>query len=176
MRIAIFSCLFFVACSSEVKVEQMESYFDFPEFLRGEITLLQQNKAALVKILRTDNRRDSIIEQNPDWQKEFQLLMNLNINKPANIGKYEITQTSCAEFNCTTYQAKDSSLLIRRLLITEGNNGVEAVEVFKDDHAMFLDNSILLYYYRGKGFNIIGRRNLLGFRSDYQIEASFLID
>jgi hypothetical protein len=159
------------SCVSDQEVVSSEQYFDLPKFIENEIIELNKNKTQLYKKVFTDGEYDSILIIKPDWKKELQIFSNININKPAFIGKYKITKGNAKEFQQTSYHSLDETLRIKSITLLMLNDSIKKISIFKDDHSMFLDNSICLDYSPGKSYHIKGYRNLLGVKTNYEIWA-----
>lgn len=164
------------SCISEQEVVSSEQYFDLPLYIENEILELNKNNVQLFKKVFTDGEYDSVWIAKPDWKKELQIFSNININKPAFIGKYNVTQRNAKEFQETTYQSLDETLPIKSLKLLLLNDSIKNISIFKDDHSMFLDNSIWLDYNSGKSYHIKGYRNLLGVTTNYEVWAVFIQD
>lgn len=168
-------CLLFFSCSQTVEVmSDKQTYFDFPDFIAQEQNRLVSEKISLTKILHNESKTDSTQQSSPDWSKELQIFQGLNINKPAFIGRYSFESVACDDsLICEKYQALDSTLLVRKLMVKRLRDVVHEVSILKDDHAMFFDNRIEVNYRPSQGFKVKGYRNLLGFESSYEVQGRF---
>ncbi|MFN4122040.1 MAG: hypothetical protein ACK4GL_01910 [Flavobacteriales bacterium] len=168
-------CLLFFSCAQPEEVmSDKQAYFDFPDFIAQEQNRLVTGKFSLTKVLHNESKTDSTQQSSPDWSKELQLFQGLDINKPAFIGKYSIKSEKCADsLICEHYVALDSTLLIRKLIVSRLGDMVREVYILKDDHAMFLDNRIEVNYFPSQGFTVKGYRNLLGFETSYEVHGRF---
>jgi len=161
------------SCVSDRDVVSTEQYFDLPLYIENEIVELKKNNVQLFKKVFTDGDYDSVLITKPDWKKELQIFNNININKPAFIGKYSVTQGNAKEFQETSYQSLDKTLPIKSLTLLIRNDSIKNISIFKDDHSMFLDNRIWLEYSSKKSYHIKGYRNLLGVTTNYEVWAVF---
>jgi len=163
--------LWLTSCVSDQEVVSSEQYFDLPMYIENEIIELNKNNTQLYKKVFTDGEYDSVLIAKPDWKKELQIFSNININKPAFIGKYKVTMGNAKEFQQTSYHYLDETLQIKSISLLMLNDSIKMISIFKDDHSMFLDNSIWLDYSPGKSYHIKGYRNLLGVKTNYEIWA-----
>jgi uncharacterized protein YggU (UPF0235/DUF167 family) len=94
MKYLLIITLFFVACKKEQKNEDSTSldkkYFDLVKIVQADIDNNSTNKCGEEKTVSINGKPESKKIDTVDWQKEMQLLLDCDINKPSWKGKYNV--------------------------------------------------------------------------------------
>jgi uncharacterized protein YggU (UPF0235/DUF167 family) len=94
MKYLLIITLFFVACKKEQKNEDSTSlekkYFDLVKIVQADIDNNSTNKCGEEKTVFINGKPESKKIDAVDWQKEMQLLLDCDINKPSWKGKYNV--------------------------------------------------------------------------------------
>lgn len=98
-KLGVIVILFFIftACEknrdsgkNKIKHNRSLSYYDLSGLLKKQITLLEKNSAQLEKFVYKDLQQDRVLEKNPVWGNILSPLIDLDINKPAWSGSYQV--------------------------------------------------------------------------------------
>jgi hypothetical protein len=90
---------------------------------------LESTGSILQKTVVSDGRSETIIVQNPDWKKELAPFLELNINKPALRGMYNVRNLQSDSGVVTEYLSKDLNNPVSYLLVAQ--NRQEKVALIK---------------------------------------------
>ncbi len=156
--------------------EQMDQpFFNIKSFLDAEILRVSSigtfRKITMVNGLTEEKGLDSL-----DLKSELSLFYDVDINRPAWIGKYSVDSTFNVDKQLTRlhYLAKDEDLGIRSLTIEFQNDAVERLEAIKVSSSALAKSNQKLSYSPATGF-IIESTQGIRFTSDnvYKIEVRF---
>lgn len=105
--IGLFSC-------GEIKPQETSAYFSLDSLLHQQQSKLVSKNATLNKIVfaSQDSALTSFVPDSLGWANEFQIIEELDINKPALVGRYSISKEKDKNSNLEIlrYQAMDNSL------------------------------------------------------------------
>jgi hypothetical protein len=130
----VFCILILQACSlpsGEDLQDRPEIYFNLQGFVKEQIAYLQSTQAKVYKTALINEKKESKLLEQVDWQKELDAFVQADINKSAFEGMYLLQDSSAEGRLIKHYQAKSSSLHTQslRIEIEESSNAVLAVEV-----------------------------------------------
>lgn len=112
------------SCSPhEKKVKDNSRFFDLKTYFADQIALLEKENVPVSKTIVNNGKMETVHIQNVIWENELRAFMEIDITLPAHILSYSID--SMVSGNLTTYQyhARDSTPLIRDIII-KTNNGI----------------------------------------------------
>ncbi len=110
-------CLFFFSCK-ENPTPQVNYYYDAKKFFVNEAQRLNNLKPVVDKqvILNANKENKSVIIKK--WENEFHAFAEIDINKPAFIGKYKTdTIWEQQQIKSLQYQAVNNNLKVQKVLI-----------------------------------------------------------
>ncbi len=117
----IFLVLLTAISCSDIKPKSVTVYFSIDSLMNDQAALLIENEASLQKEA-VANGDTAVSEMKPDslsWANEFQIIRDLDINKPALIGQYRISEgeDNNSNLKILEYRAKNSALEVQTLEI-----------------------------------------------------------
>lgn len=115
----VLGALLLYACKQAPKPTGSESgYYNSTQLLQAQIKALQAHKAAAYKRVEADGQRDSLLAH-PDWKKELQPFMDLELHLGQYKGRYQTATTVLPSGQKRVrYQATDPKLDIRWMEVT----------------------------------------------------------
>lgn len=122
--------------------------FNFSEHFTKEAELLTATDAVLIKTLDKEGKTETLELQHPDWKKELQPFLDLDLNKPALLGSYKVDTLSVVPLH-VRYLASDSTTVIRNADFY----GTDSIIVQKSISNMYYSSAELLTYYKN-GYSI----------------------
>lgn len=122
--------------------------FNFNEHFTKEAEQLSKANAILIKTLNKEGKTETLELQHPDWKKELQPFLDLDLNKPALKGSYKI-DTLSADPQHVRYIASDSTTVIRNVDFY----GTDSIIVNKSISNMYYASAEQLTYHRN-GYSI----------------------
>ncbi len=146
-------------------VESEPLYFDNPKFIKETAARLNSQHFALQKQLSTADKTEQIQISQPDWKKEFDLLVKTNLNAPAFKGLFKVDSIAASEGYTMVFTALRDNMPIRKFVTTYSSDGTPlAVQCLQQDHSLITQQTIEWrlvpdsgYYYKGsdriKGVN-----------------------
>lgn len=115
----IFLLITLAACqSSESSFEG--KFYDLKGFVDNQITVLQKDKPTVNKLMVINDKKEQKEFDDIDWVKEFELLLQCDLNKSAYALSYDVAETDLTE----TYILKaGEDLPVKTLQITKDDQG-----------------------------------------------------
>ena len=111
--IALLGSLITMQCAGDQQVS-IDKYFDIQEFISKQVTSLKTQDATLVKILKIDGSTENRSITGLDsiqWEKEFRIFREHDINKPVLIDAYSMEEKVSEDgYTVNTYNLIDSTL------------------------------------------------------------------
>ncbi len=80
IRIAFALLLLILASCVDNKDERYSSYFNVQSAIRADKAILIRDKAMLIKTVKSDQNKDNVKNNKPDWNLEFELFNKLSIS------------------------------------------------------------------------------------------------
>ena len=103
-----------LGCGSAEKSVQKNTYFAWSAFLKQQINGFAQSNQRVHKTVVMDGKKEVKIVSNVDWEKEFALYLEADLNKPA----YEKSYDNLSEPGFYWYSLKkDESLPVKKMII-----------------------------------------------------------
>jgi len=103
-----------LACGSSEKSIQKNTYFAWSAFLKQQITDYAKLNQRVHKSVVLDGKKEVKIISNLDWEKEFALYLDADLNKPA----YEKSYDNLSEPGFFWYSLKkDENLPVKKMII-----------------------------------------------------------
>lgn len=81
-----------IACKEE-KTSSINKYFDLKTTISNQINILNTKKPSFNKTVWSNNIPESKLIKIEDWSKELELFLQTDLNKPAYLNSYDITQS-----------------------------------------------------------------------------------
>lgn len=137
----------FASCSREKQVSQnlqAHIYFDIKGFFENEADRLSRATMPVLKeIERNGGAKESKTILIKNWEKEFGLFMESDINKPAWTASYEVIE----EGNTLTYNSLDPELRTQKIVINKnGDDEVKTITIHnKVSNKLYTSEEQLFY-------------------------------
>jgi hypothetical protein len=161
-----------VSCDSE---KNTGSYWDSKAYFESEITRLTKEHAGLQKNLLFDKQHNSIQNDTPDWKKELEPFLAIDLNKAAYAGRFDVdTSLGYTGFRIR-FKAKDAQTDLRYCIITKQTDQLYSVEAAFGNKNNLYQSTKKFTYNPHLGYSITGdQRVTLSTPVDYTIEANFV--
>lgn len=116
-----------LACGSSEKSMQRNIYFAWSAFLKQQINGYAKSNQRVHKTVVLDGKKEVKIVSNLDWEKEFALYLEADLNKPA----FEKSYDNLSEPGFYWYSLKkDENLPVKKLIIQlDAEERPEKVEI-----------------------------------------------
>jgi len=103
-----------LACGSSEKSIQKNTYFAWSAFLKQEINGYAKSNQRVHKTVILDGEKEVKMVSNLDWEKEFALYLDADLNKPA----YEKSYDNLSEPGFYWYSLKkDENLPVKKMIV-----------------------------------------------------------
>ncbi len=113
-----------VSCKEE-STTTVHKYFDLNTAITNQISVLDRMKPTFSKTVWNDNVPEKKEVKIEDWSKEFELLLQTDLNKPAYLNSYEVSKSDSS----IVYQLKKSeNLPVKSIKILIKNNQMTAFD------------------------------------------------
>jgi len=126
--ITLLVCLITMQCTGD-RQESINKYFNIQKFIDKQVAVLQTQDAQLVKTLKIDGNSESQSITRLDsvqWEKEFKIVREHDINKPVLVDAYSIEETV----------TEDGYKHIVYMLIDNSQSGILNMEINIDARGM----------------------------------------
>ena len=164
----------FSSCRQEESAGEKQSYFSVPNYIKKEEGLLLKKRAGLFKNILFDKKSDSVYIDHPDWDKELELIGELDINKSAWKGSFDVDTLIRSGNTIVSYKPKRKEISVRLLQIFFNGSTPEKLHIIKLNQNFVYSSRMELWYYSQRGFLINGKQNVLNFLDkQYSIQANY---
>ncbi|MFZ9942661.1 MAG: hypothetical protein ACO3O0_03550 [Bacteroidia bacterium] len=116
---ALLMLALFMVFSCQQTTQQEKAYFDCKSHFEKVIEALHSAGSVLQKTVWSDGRSETVIIHTPDWKKELAPFMELDINKPALRGMYDVRVEDRDSEIVTEYLSKDLNNPVSYLLVAQ---------------------------------------------------------
>lgn len=162
-RIVVYSfvLLLLSACGipDTQKTTKPNLYFDIEDFLLNEAQELSQKPIQLLKTVRIQDDVSTFLDSNPNWDREFEAIRKLNINKAGLKGEYEVDTIRNANQTFIFFENHQNNQPVKSVKVILNNaNLVDIIEIIASDKTFFKEETFLYSYQKNKAFNIVGSR------------------
>jgi hypothetical protein len=121
--ILLFSLIFLQSCQSQ-ETTKISFYFDVKGYISNQINLLNTSKPKVSKTVTVGDKVETKVINGIDWAKELEFFAESDLNKPAYVGSYDITENDSLK----SYRLKSSGKnLVKYLIIKQKANGQEEI-------------------------------------------------
>ena len=158
--ITLLVCLITMQCTGD-RQESINKYFNIQEFIDKQVAVLQTQDAQLVKTLKIDGKSESQSITRLDsvqWEKEFRIVREHDINKPVLFDAYSIEETV----------TEDGYKHIVYMLIDNSQSGILNMEINIDARGMvtswksiFSEENVLYSNLREISMSFLPNRELM---------------
>ena len=172
--IQLLALCIFISCNNESnKTEQSSSektYFDLAKAVQNDISTNSKNKCGeektvLINVINETKKSDTV-----DWEKELQVLLDCDINKPSWKGKFD-TQI-LDDRQKYVYTSNSAKIPIRKMIVNyEQKSGkIISIAIEKKISTILFSNEQQITYFPEKSFKINARQRAF-FMKDFNSEV-----
>ncbi len=172
--------LLFIGCNNPAQSDLPPVYYDVAGFVNQQISDLSTRKPAVQKVVQVGHERSQQATRTINWQRELELFLQADINKPALRSSYAIARPDSLTYQ---YTLKDSEerLTVRSLSVqvdslTRQPRRIEAV--LQTNNPLYASERHLLLETRptGAGWQI-SRYKLDGFQKlSFFDKSEFMVE
>ena len=103
-------------------------YYDVKGFVKNQIQLLTQEKPTVEKTMVVGNDQEKRSTQEVDWQKELELFVQADINKPAYRQSYAIARPDSLTYEYTVQTKEDLPVRYLKVVLDKPNGQPTLIE------------------------------------------------
>jgi hypothetical protein len=129
-----FSSLFILllsGCTNPAQQTQPDVYYDVADFIKQQITDLSAQKPTVNKAVLVNGKRNQQTTHEVNWNRELELFMQADINKPALRSSYQINRPDSLTYQYTLKPSEEKltvhSLSVKLDSVTRQPRRIEAV-------------------------------------------------
>ncbi|MDI9866103.1 hypothetical protein QM480_17305 [Flectobacillus sp. DC10W] len=170
---SLFLMLSVMACNQQVEQSSIR-YFDLKGTFETQIKELSQRKPAVQKSVKVGTTADTQTKVILDWEKELDFFIQADLNKPAFINSYQITQND----SLVVYKLKPTETqLVKEIKLTLKHGELQRVyALLSDENYLYKTRKEIkadfvqkqLKHYEIDGFQQL----VFGEKKAYQIKAT----
>lgn len=162
---------------AEVYYEDQRYYFDLPSCIEHQVEVLRKVDKHVRKRLTKDGQTQIIERGNVNWEEEFELFMESDINRPAWRGAFKADTVMLDRAYVVTYRTENQEIPVKNVVVTIDRQNRQCLRLTIDRHTdNFLYSSLQkLFLTPGEGYTIKGQLkvNFL-FESEFAVESTFI--
>lgn len=162
--------VFFISCSSGLTKAKNDQFFGIKEYFENEIITLKENAFLISKKSTYNTKSDSIKQKSKDvnWENEWALFLELDINKPSYYNAMDYSKTRHEE----RYTNTKKSMPIQSVVLALENNVLKKVSIEIKTSNFISNEKINLEYIPLSSYKIEGRKKtMFSDEENYLIEA-----
>ena len=167
-----------VACTPEPPAGTIDAapFYDLAGYITAETERLTSGKIRVEKTITLNGTTETKELDAINFANDLRLFREADINKPAWIDKYETqTETLSGSHKITTYLAKDSSLIVHRLMVEEDLGVTTKIEIDRKTGTVLSDGKHQLIYDPARGYSVTTQQvNRFGDDVNAVIEVEWL--
>lgn len=131
-------------------------FFDLLEYISAETDRLSAAKTKVEKTISLNGRTETKEMEDLNFVNDLRLFREADINKPAWFDKYETKEEILSVgHTLTSYLAKDSSLIVRRLTVEQDQEATTKIEIERHTGTVLSDGRHLLTYEPATGYDVV---------------------
>lgn len=154
------------SCMPEIEGKEKETYFSTKTYFQEVIQSLSQEEITLLKEANINGEQENktlrISQDSTFWQREFQVFMEADINKPALIGQYRVDtvatkdKVTSQEVKEIQYTAQSDDLRTRtmKVWVTVAEQEVVGIHIETSDKNVIYASGQTLSYLADKEYTI----------------------
>jgi hypothetical protein len=153
IMLSIIFILFF-SCGAPMREQPEEGKMSLvAKFVQDEMKKLKSSGVCLVKYLYVEGNEEQITIHEPDWDVELAPFLNLISDKVAG-NSYQVDTIIRNGSRMISYSARDSSLLLRNLIVYAGNYGADSLRAVKSSSNIYNSTNDTLWFSVGGRYRI----------------------
>lgn len=146
MRKLFFCCFVIIWSACTLKEQEKvntKTYFDVQGYFKAEASRLAKNNQTINKTIIVNDKSEERKVSIPNWEKEFDLFIQADINKASWRGSFTTTTTG----NLKTYSSQSEKIPVKKLEVGYKDNKVSSVKVFvTNTNDLYTSTDSLSYY------------------------------
>jgi hypothetical protein len=164
------SLIYLAGCKPAIKQNGSIRYFDLKKYFTDEALRLDKQHKAILKTVNYNNQPEKKTILIKNWQREFALFIESDINKPSWRDSYK----GVTNADSIVYTAIDTNLRTRRISISLKANKVTEVHILNFTKNLLYQTKENLNYYPDSAYQIEKHQlvRILG-ANNYQIIGRF---
>lgn len=177
MKYLLIITIFLIACQhkqmKEESVIATTSYFDLADLVQTDIRNNTKNSCSEEKIINVNNQLEKKTINTLDWQKEMQLLLDCDINKPSWKGKFKVDTLwkQDSSLLSITYHTLSNKIQVKRIYIQFANdNTIANITIDKKISSILFSNRQQIIYQPSKSFTVSSYQKAF-FMNDFNSEV-----
>ncbi len=117
------------ACQTSAETEQLpDVYFDVKGFVENQIVLLNKQKPTIEKTMVVGTDKETRRTNEVNWQRELELFIQADLNKPAFRQSYGIAQPDPLTFEYTIKTEEDLPVRYLKVVLDQPNGRPTLIE------------------------------------------------
>lgn len=163
--------LFFYSCKP-AKQEQGHNlnYFDLKGYFEKEALRLKTSNPIVTKTVMVNGSSETKQMRLADWQKEFAVFTDVNINRSAWAGLFSVQKNNEQEL----YTSVEEKVPVKEVLILKKDNKLYGIQVLVKNTNMLYSSSDTLSYYPDSLYQIKKKQHIkLLSEKNYSISGKF---
>lgn len=177
IRIQLLLILFLISCQQQTKKSESlsveKSYFNLAEIVQADIEKNTKDNCGEEKVINVNNQQEKQTINKLDWQKEMQLLLDCDINKPSWKGKFKadtLWKQDSSLFSIT-YHSESNKIQVKRMYIQYTNDTTIAnITIDKKINSILFSNRQQIIYQPSKSFRVSTHQKAF-FMNDFNSEV-----
>ncbi len=151
-------------------------FFDLAGYITAETERLTANRVRVEKTITLNGQTETKELDGINFANDLRLFREADINKPAWVDKYEtLAETLSGSHKITTYAAKDSSLIVRRLMVEEDLGVITKIKIDRKTGTVLSNGEHELVYDPAMGYSVTTQQaNRFGDDVDAVIKVEWL--
>ncbi|SEQ72174.1 hypothetical protein [Neolewinella agarilytica] len=174
--ILLFLLPLFFACtpdSAEVSSDKA-AFFDLRSYVNEEVDRLTSRKTKVTKTITLNGKTETKELDDLNFANDLRVFREADINKPAWLEKYETKRKALSgSHQITTYEALDSNLVTRQLLVEEDLGEVTRITIQRKTGTVLSNGNHWLEYVPATGYSMTTRQKN---RFGEDVDARIVVD
>jgi hypothetical protein len=175
--ISILSAILLASCTPQ-KEQKVTAYFDIKALFTKQIAYLNKQKPVFEKKVEINAEKETKEMSQIEWAKELAPFIEMDINKAAYLGSYDIIETD-SSLNYTLKKDEKKPIASVLILKNKGETAVTFVEMTSQDKNMLYSwqKTVSANFKNGQiiNYKIKGNQKLMFFSEEnYRIEGKRL--
>jgi hypothetical protein len=166
-----FTLLFLYGCTPSVKEQKGSfTYFDLKGFFEKESARLNKSNPVITKTVMVNGSTETKKIRIADWQKEFAMFSDVDINRSAWAGLFSTDKDSKREL----YTSNNKKVPVKEVLILKRDNKLYGLQVLVKNTNMLYSSADTLSYYPDSLYQVKKKQHIkLLSEKNYRIIGRF---
>jgi len=133
---------------------ELDPFFDLATYIDQQVDSLEQLAPTVEKTIVLNGQQERKRLSDLDFKNDLRTFRDADINKPAWLDKYTVSQQQDGPTLVRTYTAQDSSLQTRSLVVTSEDGQPTRIEIYRTTGTVLSHGEHHLYYDPDSGYGI----------------------